>query len=120
MDSAVVTQEGHSSAVASASAAGVDCAVASASALHGTPLHHCCSVSFQTEAYRLDSAAVAAKRHQYVARNHALMYTEPLHIVRGEGTWLYDNDGNAYLDCANNVAHVGHSNFKVSGRPPPP
>ena len=56
---------------------------------------------------------MAAKRQQYVARNHALMYSEPLHIVRGKGAWLYDNDGNEYLDCANNVAHVGHSNLKV-------
>lgn len=53
-------------------------------------------------------------RRHYVAPNHALMYSEPLHIVRGKGTWLYDNEGNPYLDCANNVAHVGHSNLKVS------
>lgn len=61
----------------------------------------------------LDSDAVASKRRKYVAPNHALMYNEPLHIVRGSGTWLYDNEGNEYLDCANNVAHVGHSNPKV-------
>ena len=42
------------------------------------------------------------------------MYKEPLHIVRGKGAWLYDNDGNAYLDCVNNVAHVGHSNATVT------
>jgi 4-aminobutyrate aminotransferase-like enzyme/Ser/Thr protein kinase RdoA (MazF antagonist) len=37
-----------------------------------------------------------------------LFYERPLHIVRGEGVWLYDGDGNRHLDAYNNVAHVGH------------
>jgi len=37
-----------------------------------------------------------------------LFYDRPLHIVRGEGVWLYDDDGVRYLDTYNNVAHVGH------------
>ena len=40
----------------------------------------------------------------------SLFYSEPLHIVRGEDVWLYDAEGNKYLDVYNNVAHVGHSN----------
>ena len=35
-------------------------------------------------------------------------YKEPLYLVRGEGVWLYDSDGNKYLDCYNNVPSVGH------------
>jgi len=42
-----------------------------------------------------------------------LFYEKPLHIVRGEGVWLYDVDGNRYLDAYNNVAHVGHSHPHV-------
>ena len=42
-----------------------------------------------------------------------LFYSEPLHIVRGEDVWLYDAEGNKYLDVYNNVAHVGHSNPHV-------
>jgi 4-aminobutyrate aminotransferase-like enzyme len=37
-----------------------------------------------------------------------LFYDEPLHFVRGEGVWLYDQDGRRYLDAYNNVPHVGH------------
>ena len=33
--------------------------------------------------------------------------------VRGQGCYLYDADGNEYLDCVNNVAHVGHCHPKV-------
>lgn len=42
-----------------------------------------------------------------------LFYEQPLHIVRGEGVWLYDSDDNRYLDAYNNVSHVGHSHPHV-------
>jgi 4-aminobutyrate aminotransferase-like enzyme len=34
-------------------------------------------------------------------------------FVRGAGTRLYDAAGRAYLDCVNNVAHVGHAHPRV-------
>jgi 4-aminobutyrate aminotransferase-like enzyme/Ser/Thr protein kinase RdoA (MazF antagonist) len=37
-----------------------------------------------------------------------LFYENPLHIVRGEGVWLYDDEGERFLDVYNNVPHVGH------------
>ncbi len=37
-----------------------------------------------------------------------LFYTRPLHLVRGEGVWLYDDAGRQYMDCYNNVPCVGH------------
>lgn len=42
-----------------------------------------------------------------------LFYERPLHIVRGEGAWLYDAEDRAYLDVYNNVAHVGHCHPRV-------
>ena len=38
-----------------------------------------------------------------------LFYQQPLELLRGEGCWLYDAAGTAYLDAYNNVACVGHS-----------
>ena len=35
-------------------------------------------------------------------------YERPLYLTKGEGVWLYDNEGNRYLDCYNNVPSVGH------------
>lgn len=44
----------------------------------------------------------------------ALFFQEnPLKIVQGRGQYLYDEMGNEYLDCINNVAHVGHGNERV-------
>src|ERR1700676_166522 len=37
-----------------------------------------------------------------------LFYDRPLEFVRGEGCWLYDAKGVAYLDAYNNVPSVGH------------
>jgi 4-aminobutyrate aminotransferase-like enzyme/Ser/Thr protein kinase RdoA (MazF antagonist) len=42
-----------------------------------------------------------------------LFYEEPLHIVKGEGVWLYDRDNQRYLDAYNNVPQVGHSHPHV-------
>lgn len=42
-----------------------------------------------------------------------LTYDRPLHLVRGEGSWLFDVEGRAYLDCYNNVPVVGHSHPEV-------
>ena len=36
-----------------------------------------------------------------------------MHLVRGEGVWLFDPDDRRYLDCYNNVAVVGHSHPRV-------
>ncbi len=36
--------------------------------------------------------------------------SDPLKIVRAEGQYMYDENNNRYLDCINNVAHVGHCN----------
>ncbi len=48
------------------------------------------------------------RRRQLLGPAYRLFYDRPLHIVRGEGVWLYDADGKPYLDAYNNVPHVGH------------
>ncbi len=53
-------------------------------------------------------AALVARRDRLLGPAYRLFYEEPLHPVRGEGVWLYDAQGNAYLDVYNNVASVGH------------
>lgn len=43
-----------------------------------------------------------------------LFYDRPLHLVRGEGPWLFDADGSRYLDAYNNVPVVGHCHPHVT------
>lgn len=53
------------------------------------------------------------RRTRLMGPNVPTFYAEPLHLVRGEGVWLWDADGRRYLDCYNNVPHVGHCHPKV-------
>ncbi|WP_457151797.1 aminotransferase class III-fold pyridoxal phosphate-dependent enzyme [Mesorhizobium sp. P5_C1] len=52
--------------------------------------------------------ALVSRRSQLLGAKSQLFYDKPVHLVRGEGVWLYDADGRKYLDAYNNVAHVGH------------
>lgn len=53
------------------------------------------------------------RRARLLGPNVPTFYDQPAHIVRGEGVWLFDADGRRYLDCYNNVAHVGHCHPRV-------
>ena len=53
-------------------------------------------------------AAHIARRSRLLGPAYRLFYETPVHLVRGAGVWLYDAAGNAYLDCYNNVASLGH------------
>jgi 4-aminobutyrate aminotransferase-like enzyme len=60
-----------------------------------------------------EEKALIARREAVLGPAYRLFYQDPVHFVRGEGTKLYDPEGNAYLDAYNNVASVGHSNMHV-------
>lgn len=57
---------------------------------------------------KADVATLVARRHRLLGPAYRLFYDEPVHIVRGEGVWLFDSAGRRYLDMYNNVPHVGH------------
>jgi len=57
--------------------------------------------------------ALIARRRKLLGPSYKLFYERPVHLVRGDGVWLYDPQGNAYLDVYNNVASVGHCHPKV-------
>jgi 4-aminobutyrate aminotransferase-like enzyme/Ser/Thr protein kinase RdoA (MazF antagonist) len=61
----------------------------------------------------LAAASLAAARRKMLGPSLSLSYRHPLHIIRGWKQHLYDATGRAYLDCVNNVAHVGHSHPRV-------
>ena len=54
-----------------------------------------------------------ARRRRLMGSGAELFYAQPLHLVRGEGVWLFDAQGHKYLDVYNNVPHVGHSHPTV-------
>jgi 4-aminobutyrate aminotransferase-like enzyme len=56
----------------------------------------------------LDTQALLERRYRLLGHHSPLFYQKPLHLVRGEGVWLWDAEGKRYLDCYNNVPCVGH------------
>jgi 4-aminobutyrate aminotransferase-like enzyme/Ser/Thr protein kinase RdoA (MazF antagonist) len=60
------------------------------------------------------STRLGLRRRQFLGAGAELFYEEPLHLVRGEGTWLFDPAGRRYLDVYNNVPHVGHAHPAVT------
>jgi 4-aminobutyrate aminotransferase-like enzyme len=55
-----------------------------------------------------------ARRDSVLGSSYRLQYRRPVHFVRGEGMWLYDPDGRAYLDFYNNVPSLGHCHPEVN------
>lgn len=53
------------------------------------------------------------RRRRLLGPNFSTFYKNPVHIVRGKGVWLWDASGKKYLDCYNNVPHVGHCHPEV-------
>jgi len=69
------------------------------------------SDSNQPGSHRLEK--LLERRQRFMGKAYRLFYEQPLHVVSGEGVWLYDSDGNKYLDVYNNVPHVGHCHPQV-------
>ena len=63
--------------------------------------------------YRRSATSALLERRRRALPRSPLFYSRPVHLVRGEGVWLFDPDDRRYLDCYNNVAVVGHSHPRV-------
>lgn len=61
----------------------------------------------------MSESELLKRRRRALAPAYELFYEEPVHIVRGEGVWLFDVEGRRYLDCYNNVPSVGHCHPRV-------
>ncbi|MGK2854947.1 MAG: aspartate aminotransferase family protein [Microbacteriaceae bacterium] len=55
-----------------------------------------------------DGDPLIAARDRMLGPAYRLFYDRPVHLVRGQGTKLFDAEGRDYLDAYNNVASVGH------------
>ncbi len=51
---------------------------------------------------------IVDERRKRLGKSLSISYKKPLKIIRGAMQYLFDEDGSTYLDCVNNVCHVGH------------
>jgi 4-aminobutyrate aminotransferase-like enzyme len=61
----------------------------------------------------MDTTTLAARRERALGAGAPLFYDKPLHLVRGEGVYLFDEAGRRYVDMYNNVPCVGHAHPHV-------
>ena len=68
-----------------------------------------CKISSGTS-YKLDSQynEIRHQRKKLLGPNLSLSYQNPIYVDRGAFQYLYSHDGQTFLDCVNNIAHVGH------------
>jgi len=53
------------------------------------------------------------KRNAHIGRNLSISYEKHLKIDKAALQYLYDDKGNTYIDCVNNVSHIGHCHPRV-------
>ena len=56
----------------------------------------------------MNDQELLARRKATLGPTYQNFFEQPLHLVRGSGTKLWDADGRQYIDCYNNVVSVGH------------
>lgn len=66
-----------------------------------------CNVQHETDIEK-KRADLENDRLQFVGRNLSIGYDKHLKIVKGAFQYLYDDCGNTFIDCVNNVSHIGH------------
>lgn len=80
------------------------------------------STIMDTNSFRTEDAAgldpetrlLTERRDTVLGASYRLFYRNPVHLVRGEGQYLWDAAGRKYLDAYNNVASLGHCHPAVT------
>jgi 4-aminobutyrate aminotransferase-like enzyme/Ser/Thr protein kinase RdoA (MazF antagonist) len=54
-----------------------------------------------------------AERYRYFSKAVSLSYNEPIQMAGAAMQYMYGEDGATYLDCVNNIPHVGHCHPRI-------
>jgi len=61
----------------------------------------------------LSNDEILNSRKRHLGKSLSISYKKPIKIIRGAAQYLFDANGKTYLDCVNNVSHVGHGHPKI-------
>ena len=48
------------------------------------------------------------ERHKHISPLQSISYDQPINMIKAAFQYMYDDKGNSWLDCVNNIMHVGH------------
>ena len=57
--------------------------------------------------------ALLNQRSNHLPSSLSLSYEKPLSMIGSALQYMYDDEGDTYLDCVNNIPHVGHCHPRV-------
>ncbi len=60
-----------------------------------------------------NTSKILQKRNRFFSKAMSVSYQEPIQMTGAAFQYMYDADGNTYLDAYNNIPLVGHSHPKV-------
>ena len=61
-----------------------------------------------------DSLKILSKRKKHTTQSLSLSYDTPIHMTGAAFQYMYDAEGNTYLDAYNNIPLVGHCHPNIS------
>jgi len=61
----------------------------------------------------LTNKQVLSKRQEHVNPSLNIFYDKPIQMDKAAFQYMYSSDGLTYLDCVNNISHVGHCHPRV-------
>ena len=60
-----------------------------------------------------NSKKLLINRNALISKSFSTSYKKPLQMLEAKNQYFYDDKGREYLDCVNNISHVGHSHSKI-------
>ena len=60
-----------------------------------------------------NSKNLLLKRNALISKSFSISYKKPLHMLEAKNQYFFDEKGRKYLDCINNISHVGHSHTRI-------
>ena len=72
------------------------------------------AAGLQVQAVKNKKSDHLTKREYFTGKTLSLSYTTPIYMHSAAFQYMYDMEGNTYLDAYNNIPHIGHCHPKVS------
>ena len=60
-----------------------------------------------------DKTDLLGQRNTHISKGQSISYDDPISMQRSALQYMYDDSGNTYIDCVNNIMHVGHCHPSV-------
>jgi 4-aminobutyrate aminotransferase-like enzyme/Ser/Thr protein kinase RdoA (MazF antagonist) len=71
-------------------------------------------LGIENEVGKENKGNLSARRDSVIQQAQEYYYQKPMNLVRGWKQYLFDKNGQRYLDAINNVAHIGHSRSEIT------